>query len=212
MKEIHVGTGGLANLNAHRQSKQCRKQARFPDKVATSRGDRSLHDFFKKPSAIAQPSAVQPALIQHTPMDPGTTYDTTGDDAGDNGDVASSQLHEPLKPSCVHAEQLMESLQKGISNRGNQLPVANKTNTLAIFAQNPENVIADDVDDWEDILNPMLHRAFGYGVDSETASPELLKTLAVRGEYGINAFYKFMNYWTCPACKAAQATNKHRRI
>jgi len=34
---------------------------------------------------------------------------------------------------------------------------------LAIFSGDPMCCVGPDQDDWEDVLNPMMHRAFGYG-------------------------------------------------
>ena len=49
------------------------------------------------------------------------------------------------------------------------------------------------MDNWEDILNPMVHRAFGYGMMTE--GEQALRGLAWQGKYRLDGFYQFMDYF-----------------
>jgi hypothetical protein len=70
------------------------------------------------------------------------------------------------------------------------VPAADEKHPLAIFSGNPADHIDANLDDWEDILNPMMHRAFGYG-----ATAEVLAGLVRRGKYGLDGFCQFMGYF-----------------
>jgi hypothetical protein len=73
------------------------------------------------------------------------------------------------------------------------IPLADENHPLAIFSGNPTDHINANLDDWEDILNPMIHRAFGYGATVE--SEQVLAGLGRRGQYGLDGFYQFMDYF-----------------
>ena len=62
------------------------------------------------------------------------------------------------------------------------VPPADEEHPLALFSGNPAHHVNEDLNDWEDTLNPMVHRAFGYGATTE--SEQVLKGLARRGKYG----------------------------
>jgi hypothetical protein len=115
-------------------------------------------------------------------------------------DTGEINPHAPAGNPHAPAENLTSTTCHGILDKlhlaasGCRLPLANEKNSLAIFAVNPENVINDGEDVWE-ILNPMVHQAFGYGANVEDAPVEFLKALAVSGKFGIDGFYHFMKYF-----------------
>ena len=98
----------------------------------------------------------------------------------------------PVKSEIVKTvcHGTLDELYLAISTLRCRLPLADEKHCLAIFVVNPKDVIDDSADVWE-ILNPMIHQAFGYGAGVEDAPVELLKTLAVGGNYGINGHSTF---------------------
>lgn len=56
----------------------------------------------------------------------------------------------------------------------------------------PSSCIRPDADDWEDILNPMLKGAFGWGED---AMHEAVKGMLHRGQYGLDGFIRFIRFF-----------------
>jgi len=48
-------------------------------------------------------------------------------------------------------------------------PLTDDTNPLAIFSGDPDACVPPDVDCWEDVVNPMMKAAFGWGNDSMRA-------------------------------------------
>lgn len=65
--------------------------------------------------------------------------------------------------SCAVAKQLLRHLHEQITSIPDTLPPADERHPLAVFAGNPADHVNIDQDDWEDVLNPMMHQAFGYG-------------------------------------------------
>ena len=72
------------------------------------------------------------------------------------------------------------------------IPLADEKHPLEIFSGAPAGHIVPDLNDWEDILNPMMHQAFGYGATTNT---EILKSLPQQGTHSLNGFYQFINYF-----------------
>jgi len=72
-------------------------------------------------------------------------------------------------------------------------PLASNDHPLAIFSRDPAACISPGLDDWEDVLNPMMKKAFGWGASVEKI--QSLKGLAQSGLNGLDGFYKFMGYF-----------------
>ena len=47
------------------------------------------------------------------------------------------------------------------------LPLTDEKHALAVFLGNPAHHIHADLNDWEDTLNLMMHRTFGYGTTTD---------------------------------------------
>jgi hypothetical protein len=94
---------------------------------------------------------------------------------------------------CTVATRLLQDLRKTMENIPDTIPHADEAHALAIFAGNPADYVSTDQDDWEDVLNPMMHRAFGYGADAEDEGE--LRGLARCGGYGLDGFCRFMEYF-----------------
>ena len=59
--------------------------------------------------------------------------------------------------SCVVVGKLLQDLQEKIEIILHTLPLADEAHQLAVFAEDPASHISLEEDDWEDILNPMMH-------------------------------------------------------
>jgi hypothetical protein len=94
---------------------------------------------------------------------------------------------------CAVAKQLLQRLQDKIKHIPDTVPPADEAHPLAAFAANPADHVSLDQDDWEDILNPMMHQAFGYG--AAAGDRRELRGWARRGEYGLDGFHHFMEYF-----------------
>ena len=74
----------------------------------------------------------------------------------------------------------------------NDIPSATPEDCLSVFAVEPSACVAEtEEEDWP-ILNAMFKSSFGWGeAEMAAAIPRMLK----RGEYGLDAFVKFMKYY-----------------
>ncbi|KAF5338561.1 hypothetical protein D9758_016549 [Tetrapyrgos nigripes] len=73
-------------------------------------------------------------------------------------------------------------------------PCAVKSHPFANFAWDPASLIQPEMEperDWQDILNPMVHDAFGYGA---TAADGLKTDWAIRGDWGLDGLYRVLAY------------------
>jgi hypothetical protein len=73
------------------------------------------------------------------------------------------------------------------------LPLGDESHRMAEFAIDPASSISMGQENWEDVLNPMMHRAFGYGAVTEGEGT--LRGLARRGEYDLDGFLQFIEYF-----------------
>jgi len=47
------------------------------------------------------------------------------------------------------------------------VPPANLDHPLAVFARDPTAYSNDECDDWEEVVNPLIKQAFGWGIDDK---------------------------------------------
>jgi hypothetical protein len=97
--------------------------------------------------------------------------------------------------SCPIATRLLRNLHEKIGGISEGVPLADESHPLAGFSGDPASCVSPDLDDWEDILNPMMHRAFGYASSVATQNPDILKDLARRGDHGLDGFCRFIEYF-----------------
>ncbi|KAG6849113.1 hypothetical protein H0H93_011212 [Arthromyces matolae] len=182
-EDVKVGTGGTKNLEIHRNSKGCRtKQADQTQKDSQKKSQRTIMTFFQKerpknPSTVREPPlvhaiplpAIQPAILS-----------------------TSQSLTAP--GVCADAERLLIRLDSAVETIPMDLPMASSDHCLAPFAGDPKQAITAEPasDDWENILNPMFHAAFGW---AREGSFHDLDSLAQRGQYGVDGFREFLWYF-----------------
>jgi hypothetical protein len=96
---------------------------------------------------------------------------------------------------CNFAKQLLCDLDKKRKQIPASAPLAAPNHPLAVFSGNPMAACthrASELEDWEDILNPMMKRAFDWGANSGSFR---LNGLARRGTNGLDGFYRFIEYF-----------------
>ena len=93
---------------------------------------------------------------------------------------------------CPVAVKLLHDLQAGVE----RIPVnkleAAPNHRLSAFSMDPSSCIGQGNDDWEDILNPMMKGAFGWGED---AMCEAVKGMLYRGQFGLDGFIQFLRFF-----------------
>jgi hypothetical protein len=94
--------------------------------------------------------------------------------------------------ACPIAMKLLSRLQEGIEQIPTTIPAATAEHRLHEFGGDPSKSIQPEVEDWEDLLNPMLKRAFGWGVNEMNESA---KGMLHRGQYGLDGFANFIEYF-----------------
>jgi hypothetical protein len=105
---------------------------------------------------------------------------------------APSQALEPISDACQSAVKLLANLRMAIERIPDDKPPATTEHRLFPFGADPAMSIDPDVDDWEDVLNPMLKNAFGWG---EGEMRESVKEMMNRGNYGLDGFVRFLHYF-----------------
>ena len=98
----------------------------------------------------------------------------------------SSTRREP----CPLAVTLLSRLRAGIKRIPNEVPTADGDHPLAVLSGDPTAYSNDECDDWEDVLNPLMKRAFGWGIDDGA-----VKGVARKGSNGIEGFLKFIEFF-----------------
>ena len=157
--------------------------------------DGSLLTFFAPqdphvPPTVIAPPLVHPRVYKHGSASPPPSR---GNSPSELRTTAISTSNLASSNCCTVAKQVLLCLHEQIKSIPDMVPLADDTHPLAAFVANPANHVSLDQDDWEDVLNPMMHRAFGYGVGVE--SREELRGLARRGDYSLDGFYRFMEYF-----------------
>jgi hypothetical protein len=106
--------------------------------------------------------------------------------------LTSAQAPEPASDVCQSAVELLANLRVAIERIPDDEPPATTEHRLFPFGEDPAKSIHPDVDDWEDLLNPMLKNAFGWG---EGEMRESVKEMMNRGSYGLDGFVRFLHYF-----------------
>lgn len=151
--------------------------------------EKSLFSFFTR-KTIQQntPRVTSPPPVHAAPFLPESIVsDCQGADVGVN------QPHGPHPSSCPSALKLMQHLKAKIEAMPKDIALtAQLDHPLAAFSGDPaEYVLGDFEDDWEEVLNPRMKQAFGWGGDSDGVE----RDFAQRGEMGLDGFLKFVGYF-----------------
>ena len=95
--------------------------------------------------------------------------------------------------ACAIAAELLSRLQIAVERIPSDNPLATAEHRLNEFSKDPSTVVQGPADDdWEEVLNPMMKRAFGWGEDAtRVAAKEMLQ----RGQYGLDGFLAFIRYF-----------------
>ena len=182
--KIKLGNGGTYNLEQHIDSVACQAAAQ---KLSTNlpRKDGTLLGFLTK-KVLLVPSTVVPLSNIHVPKAKLLSLPELSISNSVTNPVSSSS--ESLEPSP--AVRLLDSLYQKLGQIPASLPEATNSHALAEFsADAAKSVIGVPADDWEDLLNPMFHRAFGWG------NMNGIRDLIQRGQYGLDGFIKFVWYF-----------------
>ena len=81
------------------------------------------------------------------------------------------------------AVKLLRELQAGVERIPEDKPKAILSHRLSVFGVHPSSCIGQGDDDWENILNPMMKGAFGWGED---AMCKAVKEMLQRGQWGLD--------------------------
>jgi hypothetical protein len=156
---IHVGTAGTKNLDIHQNSKACVAERNQQNACAWPRPklkpNQTLHTFFGAKMAPNPPQVYVPAPV-HAPEAFSVVL------VSRNGDAIPVPLlsgksftldNETL--ACPIAMDLLSKLCEGME----QIPTTNLTAAeghLHEFGADPLKCIHPKLEDWEDLLNPMM--------------------------------------------------------
>jgi hypothetical protein len=195
--DVQVGTGGHRNLEIHRASKACHAecswQKAWPKPEA--RLNQTLHSFFKAratpnlPLVSAPPPIHAPRISTEptvnknsalTPLDPSPPTDLTNPRGGET-------------EMCAIASELLSRLQRAVERIPSDKPLATVEHWLNEFSNDPSTLVQGPTnDDWEEVLNPMMKRAFGWGDHAMRAAA---KDMLHWGQYGLDGFLAFIRYF-----------------
>ncbi|KAF8230110.1 hypothetical protein L208DRAFT_1283552, partial [Tricholoma matsutake] len=179
--DIHVGMGRHKNLDIHKGSKAC--QIEYP--MVNQKPNQSLLKFFKPNVPQNAPLVSQPLPI-HAPDIRSRQLITPTNNL--KVQVATTRSEElPHAPVCLTSAQALEP----ISDICQSAP-ATTEHCLFCFGEDPAKSIDPNRDNWEDLLNPMLKNAFGWG---EEEMHESVKEMMNRGNYGLDGFVRFLLYF-----------------
>ena len=91
---------------------------------------------------------------------------------------------------CLITLKLMRELKVGVEAMPKDTEPSPLDHPLAAFSRDPAKCILGIVEDnWEDILNPRMKQAFGWGENRVRCD------FVQRGEAGLGGFLKFMGYF-----------------
>lgn len=145
------------------------------------------------------PSTVSAPLRIHAPEVPSAASLT--EDHAEPQSLPSTTLHaapdttpEGLEGdnACPMAVKLLCELQAGVERIPADKPKAIPSHRLSAFSVDPSSCIGQGDDDWEDILNPMMKGAFGWGED---AMCKAVKEMLQRGQWGLDGFIRFLRFF-----------------
>jgi hypothetical protein len=100
---------------------------------------------------------------------------------------------EDVSGACAIALDLLSRLETAVRRIPSDSPRATIKHRLGEFSNDPSTfVLGPADDDWEEVLNPMMKRAFGWGDDATRAAA---KEMLQRGQYGLDGFLAFIRYF-----------------
>ena len=153
--------------------------------------DHSLLAFFRPRAALNLSTVSAPPPVHALLVSTRTSAVATDSESNLLSQSAQAQaVSKDLPESCLLARGLLHNLSKKIKGIPKTIPLANNDHRLAIFLQDLATCIRPELDDWKDILNPMMKWAFGWGANLEN-----LEGLARCGWHGLDGFYRFMEYF-----------------
>ncbi|KAJ7498368.1 hypothetical protein B0H11DRAFT_1909401 [Mycena galericulata] len=197
LRDVPVGTGGESNLQRHIGSAKCNKNKN--EKLKKTTKNASLFSYLvpKVKVPLVPPTVAAPAPVKGPRFIPVTAPNDTGPEPLEELDLemfrdlrqnlAAERI--PVSETCIHALTLLRQLRAKLTNIPAHSPLANSMHPLASFAVNPaaEYEQRNAEDDWDQILHPMLRRAFGQG----ELDPVLSGNYINLGEYGLSGFCAF---------------------
>ena len=189
---IKLGAGGSYNLQQHIDSAACHAAANKVTRKPPKK-DGTLLGFLQKkvplvPSKAPTLSNIHAPKILNSPNPPKLAPSSPSLTRASS--IPSSSLPTQTQEPCTTAICLLDHLREKLNQIPTTEPEATETHRLASFAADAESyVLGDPQDDWENVLNPMFHQAFGWGEDTT------LQGLVQRGRYGLDGFVKFVGYF-----------------
>jgi hypothetical protein len=176
--DIPVGTGGEANLQQHIRSRACeaaiskREQKNIP----------SIRSFFGPKIPQNPPTTSAPPLLHSA-----VQAVSSSTNRFESATISRSAIR---REPCPLAVTLLSRLRAGVERIPNEVPAADGDHPLAVFAGDPTAYSNDERDDWEEVLNPLMKRAFGWGIDGGA-----VKGVARKGKNGIEGFLNFIEFF-----------------
>jgi hypothetical protein len=173
--DVHVGTAGEKNLATHHNSKACK--AGYEKKLldAKLKPNGSILTFFgpravPNPPTVLAPPPVHAPTIDHTQASTSTkSYSSSFPSLPPPASESSSSMHPAALDEaiplgcCPVAKQLLGELTNKMKQIPDTIPDASEDHCLAIFSGDPAGCVSSELDNWEDVLNPMMKRAFDGG-------------------------------------------------
>jgi hypothetical protein len=101
-------------------------------------------------------------------------------------------LCDKTAAACPIAMNLLSKLRKGMERIPTDNPSATAEHRLREFGGDPSKCIHPELEDWEDLLNPMMKNAFGWGAHEMN---EAARSMLHRGQYGLDGFVNFIEYF-----------------
>ncbi|KAJ7737509.1 hypothetical protein B0H16DRAFT_1762357 [Mycena metata] len=196
---VNVGSGGEANLKANHQDKPPCLARKHQNELDEKNGPKpekkkpvfaSLQNFFTKPKKLVPSTVPTPLPLYGTPITPSHRSVPVDDNTGGG----EPEISAPVRV-CAEAQALLVVLKARLELIPAHAPLADASHPLAPFSHNPEDDVelnhrARDVD-WEQYIEPMMKRAFGWG----NIQPELALDYVRRGSYGLDGFLNFFRYF-----------------
>ncbi|KAF8231175.1 hypothetical protein L208DRAFT_1278553, partial [Tricholoma matsutake] len=167
---VQVGTGRQKNLDIHHTSKPCHAE-REQQNTCTwpkpeAKPNQSLHSFFKA-RAAPNPPLVSALAPIHAPKVGAEQTADADDNLRPLEVMPRSDSMTDDADACMIASELLSQLHIAIEQIPSETPLAMVGNPLSEFSKDPSTLVQGPaVDNWEEVLNPMMKRAFGWGEDA----------------------------------------------
>lgn len=168
------------------------KHAPGPGPKPEAKPNQSLHSFFKARAAPNPPLVSAPAPI-HAPKVGAEQTADADDNLRPLEVMPRSDSTTDDADACVIASELLSQLHIAIERIPSETPLATVGNPLSEFSKDPSTPVQGPaVGNWEEVLNPMMKRAFGWGEDAMHAAA---KGMMQWGQYGLDGFLAFIGYF-----------------